>query len=465
MSIATAELVESSIVGEADALAEQAAAAQRSGGSGAATEAQMRAANDPERSGEFDANFDEALKSVPEEFKGTPGTENGGVVMPLEGAPKAEPKMEPAPEAATTQETAPAAETPAAEEKKSLLDSVLAEPKAPAAPADPYDGVKLRSDASPKTQETFAQLKTIAREREQAARAEAEATKKQLEELQAKQAELEKRTVPPETEQELKELREFRARYGAEQSPEFRQKYDGRVDSNYQAIFSKLKDHGLADTEIQKLQAFTPQDRDATIESFLAKLPSASRRFIELKLADNLNAVEEKAKALEEIKAKAAEIIQKEKTAPVEQAQERFVKTAAILKPALAKLPWVHVKDIPPNTPPEEAKAIEAHNQFAAVVQEDLKFVLQNDTPEARAEAAIAVPLARFYQRENQSLATKVAALEKELGAIKAASRTSRTARSSAPTTPTAAPAPKAPEDRDDAIDSIFNEVTGAARR
>lgn len=461
MATATEELVENSILGEADALAEQAAAAQRNGGSGAATEAQMRAANDPERSGEFDANFNEALKSVPEEFKGTPGTENGGVVMPLEGAPKAEPKTESAPAAEPEK---PAQETaPVAEEKKSLLESVLAEPKAETKPADPYEGVKLRSDASPRTQETFAQLKTLAREREEAARAEAVEIKKQLEELQAKQAELEKRTVPAEVEQELKELREFRAQYGAEQSPEFRQKFDGRVDQNYQAIFSKLKDHGLADSEVQKLQAFQQQDRDAAIESFLSKLPAASRRFIELKLADNLNAIDEKAKALQEIRAKAAEIIQKEKVAPVEQAQERFLKTTALLKPALAKLPWVHVRDIPPNTPPEEAKAIEAHNKFAALVQEDLRFVLQNDTPEARAEAAVAVPLARYYQRENQTLASKVASLEKELGAIKAASRISRTARSSAPSTPVAAPAPKVLEDRDDAIDSIFNEVT--ARR
>ncbi len=456
---------DSSFLATADAAAEAQASAIRNGSQSESSPGAI----DPAREAELDSAFSEVSKQTPPDRSGDLGRENDGVIMPLEGTPASElPEAVAAREAEAAQkqkeadEAAAAAAKPSDSSKKGLLDQVLATETAtkPETAADPYGDVKLRSDASPKTRETFDQLKTIAKQREEAARSEGAEAKKQLEELTAKVAEMEKRTATPEIEAELKELREFRAQYGAEQTPEFRQKFDGRVSGNYDSIYKVLTDFKLPDAELAKLKGFTPADRDAAIEGFLDKLPPSSRRFIELKLADNLNASEERSKALAEIKGKAAEIVAKERTAPAEQKQQHFQETAALLKPALARLPWIHTKDIPANAPAEEKKALEAHNAFAAEVQESLKFVLTNDTPQARAESAIAVPLARHLQRENAQLLQRATAAEKKLAAIESASRTARTARSSA--SPNAAPAPAARvnEDAGDALDQVFKEVT-----
>lgn len=463
--MSTDTIADQSILQEADQAAEQIAAQQRAGGGETATPEQMRAANDLERGGAFDDAFAEAQKSVPKEFSGESGTENGGVIMPLEGAPKEEPA--PKEEIAEAPLVEPVVTTEPAK-PKSILDSVAATGETKPGvtpPADPYADVKLRSDASPKTRETFEQLKSVAKQREDAARAEAETVRKEAEELRLKLAEVEKRTVPPETEAELKELREFRAQYGAEHTPEFKAKFDGRINQNLESIYKQLSKHGLAETEVQKLRAFAPEDRNLAIENFLGKLPTADKRLIELKLADNLVAEEDRAKELASVRSKAQEFIQKEKTAPAEQAAQRFESVASILKPALAKVAWVHVKDIPANTPPEVKKELEAHNKFAAEVQEDLKYVLTNDTPEARAEAAIAVPYSKYLQRENAGLKSQLEAATKKLAAIDAASRTARTARSSASTVAPAPAAPKIEGDRDDHIDALFQEALTAQRR
>jgi hypothetical protein len=462
---------EQNFLSDADAAAEAQAAALRNG---SPPPESRRIEVSVDREKDLDDVFSQVGESAGS--SGELGLDNGGVRMPLEGeppAPTAE-EVKAREEAAAAKTTAAAADEAAAAakastgEKKGLLDSVLSDSTAakPDVPADPYGEVKLRSDASPKTRETFEQLKTLAKQREETALAQATESKKALEELQAKVTELEKRSLAPETEAELKELREFRAQYGAEQTPEFRQKYDGRIDGNYSAIYERLGAHGLAASEIEKLKAFSLADRDAAIEGFLEKLDTdgrtrASRRFIELKLADNLNAAEERQKALSEIKGKAAEIVAKERTAPAEQAQQRLQDTAALLKPAIAKLPWFHLKDIPATASAEEKKTLEAHNKAAAEYQDGLKFVLTNDTPASRAEAAIAVPLALQLRRENASLIEKLAAVEKELGAIKAASRTARTARSSASPNGSPAPAPKVNEESGDALDTIFKEVNG----
>lgn len=467
---------ENSILNAADAAAEAQAAALRNGGQ---QPENHRPEVDPAREADLDDVFNEVSKTQPPASDVELGRENNGVVMPIEGQPAAETAEEVAAreEAAEVQKQKAADEaaaTPKTDDtgkSKGLLDQVLAEESAKPGTqaADPYGDVKLRSDASPKTRETFEQLKTIAKQREEAAIAKATEAQTKLDELSAKVAELEKKSLAPETEAELKELREFRAQYGAEHAPEFKQKYDGRIESNYASIYERLKVHGLRDTELQKLQSFSPAERDAAIENFLDQLSGsaegrASRRAIEAKLADNLNVSEERSKALAEIKGKAAEIVAKERSAPTEQKQQLFQETAALLKPALARLPWIHTKDIPANAPAEEKKALEAHNKFAAEVQESLKFVLTNDTPQARAESAIAVPLARHLQRENAQLTARAEAAEKKLAAIEAAGRTARTARSAA--SPNAAPAPssRVADDPSDALDQVFKEVQGARR-
>ena len=335
----------------------------------------------------------------------------------------------------------------------------FAAPATAAAATDPYD-VKLRSDASPKTRETFEQLKTIAKQREDAALADAATAKQSLSELQTKVAELEKRTVPDDVKTELEELRQFRAQFDTQNDPAFRQKFDSRIDGNYSTIYAKLLTHGLPQSEIDKVKAYAPADRDANIENWIAKLPSMDKKYIEAKLLDNINVADERERALQEARGKANEILAAKKDAPVQATAQRDAAVASILRPVLDKLPWIHVQPIAQNAAPEDRKRIEGENKFALEMQDALKRSVVDDSPATRAEAALAVPLAHHFRAQFLAAQAKLEALQKKLDGISAASSTSRIARSTASS---AAPAKQVDPNKsgEEAIDELFNQLTG----
>jgi hypothetical protein len=475
MPLSEAEILASAVIADADRAAEAAAAASREGTPSVSVPAPSSSTS---AASALDQVFEEVSKTAPVDTGDPLGLENGGVPRPVEGAPK-EPAAAPAPTPAPTPALTPAPSTePAA--PKTLLESVVqdglkpTEPK-PADPKptdDPYAHVQLRSDAAPKTKETFAELKRLAHEREQAARQEAQAAaartqelEKQLGEVQARLKEFEGRQVTPEIDAELKELRAFRAQFDTEHDPEFRSRFDSRIDQNYEAIYGQLRAHGLPDSEVQKLREFDRETRDQNIEGFLEKLPATSRRLIEAKLGDNISVSEDRRRALAEARQKADHLLAERAQAPLKAQEQRDAEVAEALKPALQALPWMHVKHVPATATTAEREALEAHNKYAQEMQRMLGQAIADDSPKTRAEAALAVPVAHYYLRVAKELSAQVEALKKELDDIQQASATSRTARSTATARADAAkPAPSVNSDPGDALDAAFREATGAAR-
>ncbi len=430
---------------------------------------------DPARESALDNAFAEVSKNQPADGAADPdqfGRENGGVRPPVEGTPETPAAAaEEKPAAAEAEKAAekPAAETPPAEPaKKTLLDELIPDasqtttkPAAETKPADPYGEHKLRSDASPKTRETFEQLKATALQREQAVRKEADELRAKYQALEAENAELKSKTVPDEVKKDLEELRKFRAQFDVERDPEFRQKFDGRVETNYAAIYAKLQQHGLPATEVEKLKSFSQAERDSAIERLASKLSGLDRRTVEAKLLDNVNIAEERQKAIEDTRKRAEEILKEKSNEPIQRAQKRIQEIATLVQPELARLPWIHEKEIPATAAPEEKKRLEAENAKARELQEHLKSAIVDDSPATRARAALSVPLARHYSALYVSEKARADALQAKLDKIDAASATSRTARAatSAART-TSAPVNTQPQSTEDALDSLFAEAT-----
>lgn len=410
------------------------------------------------------------VQAAPSPEPGELGRENGGVREEVEGAPKGVVAESAAVSAATT--SAQTAASSAADNKpRGLLDDLLS--NAPAASAavssaaDPYGEVKLRSDASPKTRETFEQLKNVAREREIALQKERDEIAAARDALQKERDELAVKTaqVPPEILKELEEHRQFRVQFDVENTPEFKQKYDSRVNNNFEAIYSRLAQHGLPQTELERLKTFSIADRNNAIEGFLDKLPSESRRLIEAKLVDNVNALEERQTTLQSLRAKAPEILSQRQKNEAEALAKRDTEIANTIKPALATLPWIHIQEIPATAAPEERKRLEAENEFAATMQDALRTAITDDSPRTRAEAALAVPLARYYKRQFDAVSAQLKAATEKVAAIEKASNTSRTARTLASTRPAPAPVNQQPSDPADALDALFQGATGQVPR
>ena len=442
-------------VGTADAAAEAMASQMRAN---PGSDVLPSSTPDPVASEDLDNLFNDATKDAPppEDPQADAKRESGinDSAKPADEKPSSEkPEDKPA-------ETKPADEK--AGDKKSLLDDLLnAEKVEKKKEKDPYEDIKLRPDASPKTRETFENMKATAREREKAANDRAAALEKTVAELSEKVKLTEGKTATPEIENELKELRAFRAQFDTENDPEFKSKYDTKLEQNYQTVYAKLKEHGLKDEVIATLKSLSQKERDENIETFLSKIPTTSRRLIESKLVDNVSVSEQRRAELEGVRAKADQILAERAKAPIETTQKLESEIATRLRPALEKVEWIRVKEIPPSVAGEEKARLEKANEFALFAQEQLRKAIVDHSSASRAEAALAVPLAYYYKAQSTDLATENAALKKELDGIRAASRTSRTARTSATPNPVA---PKVESKHDatpeDTIDELFAAAT-----
>jgi hypothetical protein len=410
-----------------------------------------------------DASRESDLDNSLAEVMANTSEDGSGPRPDTEPKPEAEPKPDAEPKKVeASSETKPEAST----KPKGALDDLLSDAKADATKSDhasdPAEEIKLRSDASPKTRETFEQLKTVYK-------AKLDANAARIAELEAKHTELEQKAsatavdpLTPELKQELESLRSFRVQFDTENDPSFRQKYDSRVGANYSDIYAKLAEHQLPETEIAKLKAMPAVERDTVIDSFFDRLPAASRRFIEAKLVDNENVNSQRAKELFETRAKADTILAERAKAPEISQQKRIEEIGNIIRPLLPNLDFIHTKDIPASAGAEERKVLEERNTFAAHAQQLMRTAILDDSPRSRADAAVALPLAHHFKRQLDATTAKLAAVTAELEGIRKAGRTSRTAQTSARPGTGSATSAKAPENSGDAVDQLFAEVSAS---
>ncbi len=334
----------------------------------------------------------------------------------------------------------PADEKPAEEPTEDVLEKLLGKPtppkeeppkEEPKPEKDPYEDHKLRADASDRTKTTFEDLKRTAREREAKAKQEAEAARKEAAELKAKLEEAGKKTVAPEVEQELKDLREFKATFAAEQDPEFNKKFEERRERNNTTIYETLKRNGLKEDTLKQLREMPYEQQIDQISRWADKLQGRDKLAVTGRLADNELLEADRQAALAEVKAKAAEILAKKSDAPKVE-QETFVKEAVeTLKPVLPQLTFLHPKEIPATATPKEKADLEKHNAGAVEAQRMLLGFLQDNSPRSRSLLALAGVLAPRYRVELQQVKAELEAARKELGSIREAGRLSKTARSS----------------------------------
>ncbi|NBW10611.1 MAG: hypothetical protein EBR82_21560 [Caulobacteraceae bacterium] len=286
------------------------------------------------------------------------------------------------------------------------------------------DAVKLRSDASQKTKDTFANLKEISSARikeknEEIARIKAE---QQAAIEAAKQAAIEEAkkqaVLPEDLQKEIDELRQLRARVDVESDPKFKEQFDSKKDSNYEAIYKELALYGLKESELKVLRKIGESEKIENITEMAEKLPPASRMRIEAKLFDNLNLSDARDKALKDARDRAQQIWQEREgqtKAQLETAKAEREKAVSSFK----SHEIFKKSEIPANTPPEQRKKLEASNQHREKLQKLYDEVVNDDTPMAKAEAAFGLVLAHQFKSELDVTKSELAAAKKELEGIK----------------------------------------------
>ena len=325
---------------------------------------------------------------------------------------------------------------------------------------DPYKDVKLRSDASEKTKTTFEDLKRVAKEREKAARAERDEYKAKFDALESEASSLREKSskLPENVEGELKELREFRATFDAQNDPEFKKTFDSRLESNNNAVFEILKRNGLKEELIEQVKNLPHEDQVDQISRWAEKLTAREKFQINGKLADSENVVGERQAKLAEIRTKADSILAEKKNAPTTTKETYLKEAAASLREVLPHVDFIATKIIPSTATPQEKVALERHNAEAIEEQKKIISYLQDESPRTRGLMALAGVMAPRFRVQLQDITAKYEAVVKELDGIKNAGKLSRTARSSA--TPTA-PQMDINQSSDDALEAAWKAMQG----
>lgn len=364
---------------------------------------------------------------------------------PVAEVPEEKPPVEtPKPEEKSVAEV-----TPKPEEKPVAVETPVVK--------DNLDEVALPPYSKPKTTDSFNEVKKRARETITARDAE---IARLNQELAAREEKL-KGALPTEATKELEELRTFRRSVDIENDPEFRGRFDGKIETNNNAIMSKLAEAGMGQEQIDAIKKLGgPEQVDW--EPLLPKLPVALRRFVEAKLVQNEDLRTEKKDTVAQAR-KDPSVFEKQK---VEQRSKVLVETA---NQHLSKLAWTVEKPIPANATPEEKAKLTAANAVAKQAQGLVQDALKDYNPATFAELAVGTAFAHKFKSdleaataEKSKLAENLAKVEKErdalkteLGKIKSASSTHRGSTTTPP------PAPANPFQRGaDALDALFKETS-----
>jgi len=265
-----------------------------------------------------------------------------------------------------------------------------------------------------KSAEAFENIKRLANEKVTALQSERDAFEKQIKELNEKAGRLD-----PKVEAELKELREFRRKLDVEADPEFK-KFDEESTTQAESIYGKLLSVGVPEHTIEKIKSMGGVFK-VQWDPILEKLPSAAKRFIEVKLTQLEDLKEKKSTAIATAKKNSEEFLTQRAQAGETAKKEFREKAATTLDAMLPKLDWfVEKKPTDKSTDAEKAAIVE-HNKLLTETKLAIKDAIDDDSAEMR--AFLAVGLAQLLKlRADYSSATsahksEVAKLKAELDA------------------------------------------------
>lgn len=304
---------------------------------------------------------------------------------------KADAKAKAAEEAKAKTGTAPVVET-----KKGRFDDIVLPPYTKAKAAEAFEGVKTRADAKIDAQE-----KTIA-------------------ELTAERDSLAEKAkavgqLTPEVAAELEELRSFRAKLDVEADPKFKE-WDTNISQNVESIYSKLKGAGVADEVIAKIKEMGGPEQ-VEWDALTEKLPPQVKRYIEGKLFETEDLMEQKKRALEKAKAMAAEYVKSKAEASTKELESRRKGVEAKVAELSPNIEWLNEKKAAAGAKPEEIAVVESHNKRAAEIKATMHEAITNDSPEMKGLLVLGIAQLQRVNGEFEAFKATAAAEKAKLEA------------------------------------------------
>lgn len=426
---------------------------------------------DPESASALDAAFLAATGQKPPVAQ-DPGTDPPPVIKPAAPAapvipakPAAPaPGSPPAPAAPVA--PAPAAPVPAAD------PPVIPPPGSDITPEpDDFDRVELPTGVKPKTAESFAMLKVLAREKISAVKTELKTLQDEVVTLRSKATE----GLPKEIESELKNLREFRAKIDIDGDPEFLE-FDKQMTANTEGIYERLKAAGFTDENLKQIKDLGGPDK-VDWEPLKDKMPQQLRRFVEAKLVENEGLADNKSRAIKEAKEHAAEYLASKSEETTKQKQFSLQQVETGIAELLPALDWMNDLQPKADATAADKASIVAHNALVKECREFLDDAKKDESPQMRALLAVGYTQLLKVRADYASLkATKQAEVDKLTTELKEANgllarikNSSTTRLRDTPASQDNPPTAKNPNDINtppgDALDAHYKEAMAAGQR
>jgi len=322
-----------------------------------------------------------------------------GVIEKKENPP------EPAAAAAVVKE--PTAEEKAAAEAKAKIDAELSA----AAEKIFKDSPGLPPNASPKSAESFAAIKTKAAQDIVQRDAEIERLKKENAEL----TERTKQPIPDSVTKELEDHRNWRAKLDVDADPKFKA-FDKTVEEAREFVYAQLKKSPVVTPAIlDEIKKYGGPDKVNLSKLFEAIKDPTIQRLVESKVADIEQAHYNKEQAIKATKDNISQYLE-ERTKQTQAAMTQHnTATKARVQELSTALEWLKPKTAEANADDAAKKSVEEHNAFIADTQNQLAAALQDDSAEMRAILLIGMAQLFNLQREHKISTDRLATTEKEL--------------------------------------------------
>lgn len=354
--------------------------------------------------------------------------------------PKPKDKAAEPPAKAPDKPTGPPKDTKPPEATKPPADQTKPPAKDAPKPLDPdaalkeADQVQVKPNASTATKEGFEKLRGIVKE-----------SLGEVKTLRSKVTELEGQAgkLTPEVEAELKELREFREVWGAENDPKFNEEFNTRLTAAEDKFLKTLvEDNALqlpqADADALKKAGFDSEEGQDMLNSILNSVQKTGNVLLYERVRnlvlDRNKVADERAAKLEELKGKQGGFLEAQ-TERQKAEQEEWAKGVNGKMQELFKdAQWGHYREIPADATPEAKAEAEAHNkrlkdEVVPAIQKALGASYARD-PEQIAEHIFRSFALNEAEKERDALKAdlaaaqaRVAELEQTAGAVRQVSQ------------------------------------------
>lgn len=272
------------------------------------------------------------------------------------------------------------------------------------------DSPALPPNASPKSAEAFSAIKLRAAQDISAREQEIEALKAKLDAAGKPTPEV------LETQRELEEHRQWRAKLDVDFDPKFKE-YDKGISQSREFIYAQLaKSPAITPAVIEQIKKYGGPDMVNLAKIFESVKDPTLQRLVESKVADIEMAKYNRDQAVASAKTNVTQYLQERQTQIVREGEAGKKATLSSLGNLLGGLDWFAEKKPAADSDAAAKKEAEEHNEFLGTLKKQISDAVQDNSPEMRAILITGMAQLFNLQRRVPALEAQLAEATKRAG-------------------------------------------------